>query len=368
MELLNDPAVEVGPMLDEALRCARRVGSPDLTARVLGGCLSVRGDLAQRIGAAEDYSLEPYARDIEALEEVIGGVTDLRLAVVPMSHRSQLALRRGDVEAAAQDQAMASEAVLHSGTVVEQWSMAFLAAGTRLYRGEHDEAEGLIEQAAALGRLAGDTDADQIWGNQMLFLRRQQGRPEEMIDIADAVVVAEPTGWGEWCAALALLQSEAGRMEDARRSFDRALIEHNRPDHRPWMPTAATLAHVAADLGAVEAAGALVAELEPVRGQTVGWVVLATLGPADLALGRLYLLQGRFDDASEALAASAELCERGGMRPFLAQTRLAQGEVARAQDEAAAARRFLEQALTVAEAGDFRTTIRRATAVLAALG
>ena len=114
-------------------------------------------------------------------------------------------------------------------------------------------------------------------------------------------------------------------------SFDAALEAHRLGDHRPWLPTAATLAHVAADLGDVDAAEDLVAQLEPVQGQLVGWTTLSSLGPADLALGRLYLLLGRLDAAAGALAASAALCEDGGLRPFLAQTRLAQGAVARAQ-------------------------------------
>ena len=151
-------------------------------------------------------------------------------------------------------------------------------------------------------------------------------------------------------------------------SFERALVSHGSSDHRPFVPTAATLAHVAADLGAVDAAAALIDQLEPLSGQMVGWTSLASLGPADLALGRLYLLGGDTDAAAGALAASAELCERGGLRPFLAQTRLAQGEVARAAGDEAAAQAFFEQALDVAEAGDFRTTLHRARAALDALG
>ncbi len=327
--------------------------------------LQLRSDLVQRVGSGEAYSFEAYERELAELETVIVGRDDPRSVALASGHRSQLARRRGDIEAATRYVEQMSEMATRTGRIVEQWSAAFFTAGNRLYTGDHDEAEALIEQAAALGRLAGEPDAELYWANQMIFLRRQQGRPEEMIEIAEAVVAAEPVGWGEWCGALALLQSEADRAEDARRSFDRALAAHEDLRHRPFLPTAATLAHVAADLGEVEAADRLADQLRPVSGQMVGWNVLAGLGPADLVLGRLYLLQGRTTDAAAALVASAELCERGGLRPFLAQTRLAQGEVARAQGDGAAARAFFEQALEVAEAGDFRTTVRRARAAVA---
>ena len=334
---------------------------------MLGGRLQLRSDLAQRVGSGDGYSFEAYNRDIHALEEATDDRDDPRSDGLALSHRLQLASRRGEVMAAARYVEQMSELAARSGRIVEQWTAAFFTAGNRLYGGDHDEAEALIEAAAALGRAAGEPDVEQYWGNQMLFLRRQQGRPEEMIDIAEAVVAAEPVGWGAWCAALALLQSEAGQADDARRSFDRALSAHGASDHRPFVPTAATLAHVAADLGVVEAVAGLVDQLAPLSGQMVGWTVLASLGPADLALGRLYLLEGRTDDAATALAASADLCEQGGLRPFLAQTRLAQGEVAAAQGDDAAARAFVTQALELAEAGDFRTTVRRARAALDAL-
>jgi tetratricopeptide (TPR) repeat protein len=367
LELVNDPAFDPWPVLDDALAAAHRVGSPVLVAQILWARLQVRGDLVQRVGSGDAYDLEPFARDIAAVESAVDDGAEPTGRYWVVGALVALANRRGDLEAAARLADEMTELVDRGGRVVERWTAAFHTAGTRLYTGDHDEAAGLIARAAELGRSAGEPDVDQLWGNQMLFLRRQQGHPEEMIEIAETIVDAQPVGWGEWCAALALLQSEAGRVEDARGSFDRALTSHRDPGHRPWMPTAATLAHVAADLGAVEVADELIDQLRPVSGQTVGWLVLATLGPADLAIGRLHLLAGRTDEAAAALAASAELCERGGLRPFLAQTRLAQGEVAIAAGDEAAARVFLDRALEVAEAGDFRTTVRRARAALATL-
>jgi len=369
LELLNDPETDPWSLLDEARVYADRLGSPALSARVIGARLHVRSDLSSRVGSVDAYDLDAYEQDIDAVEVETARLDaeDPWLGSFGPTHRAQWALRRGEVDAAARSIAELGALAARSGRILHNWTATFHAAGARLYTGDHTEAEELIERAADLGRSAGEPDVEQYWGNQMLFLRRQQGRPEEMIDIVEAVVAAEPIGWGEWCAALALLQSEAGRADDARASFDRALVSHGSSDHRPFVPTAITLAHVAADLGAADAAPRLVDQIEPLRGQMVGWTSLASLGPADLVLGRLYLLQGRTEDAAAALVASAELCERGGLRPFLAQTRLAQGEVARAQGEEAAARAFFEQAVEVAEAGDFRTTIRRARAALDAL-
>jgi len=370
LELLNDPAYDPWTPLDQALVGAERLGSSELAARVFGARLHVRSDLASRVGPDDAYSLEAYERDLDALEATLAEVGDVDpwMNAFGPNHRTQVALRRGDVGEAARCVEDWRAAAGRSGMIVNQWVAAFHGAAIRLYTGQHDEAEELIDQATALGRAAGEPDVEQYWGNQMLFLRRQQGRPQEMIEIAESVVAGQPVGWGEWCAALALLQSEAERTDDARRSFGAAMVAHGDPRHRPFMPTAVTLAHVAADLDAVESADLLVDQILPVSGQVVGWISLASLGPADLALGRLYLIQGRTEDAAAALVASAELCERGGLRPFLAQTRLAQGEVARAQGDEAAAGAFFAQAVEVAEAGDFRTTLHRARSALDALG
>ena len=168
--------------------------------------------------------------------------------------------------------------------------------------------------------------------------------------------------------AIALLLTECGRLDDARQAFDVGYGIY--PGHRfdqTFVVHGATLAHAAVDLGDREAAPLLLESLSPFRGQLAQWRPLSTVGPVDLATARLLLLLDRPGEAADHLMTSVEMCERGGLRPFLAQSRLVQGEAAMALGDRDGARALLTDARGQSTAGGFGTTERRAAARLADL-
>lgn len=79
----------------------------------------------------------------------------------------------------------------------------------------------------------------------------------------------------------------------------------------------------AAALGRHDDVRALVARIEPFRGQHVvgGAGVVNYLGPVELHLGTLALELGHLDEAVEALGTAVRLTERGGAVGFLAEAR-----------------------------------------------
>ena len=62
LELLNDPETDPWSLLDEARVDADRLGSPVLSARVIGARLHVRSDLSSRVGQVDAYDLDAISR------------------------------------------------------------------------------------------------------------------------------------------------------------------------------------------------------------------------------------------------------------------------------------------------------------------
>ena len=147
---------------------------------------------------------------------------------------------------------------------VPRWMIANSVAGERLYRGAHDEAEPLIERAFVLGQESGALDAFVYYGNHLLFLRHQQGRSDEVVDLVADWLVTDPPGRIYWDAALAMLLAGCDRFDEARALYRDAIDAF--PGHRydmSYLPFGACLAHLAADLGEHDRAPELLAGLVP---------------------------------------------------------------------------------------------------------
>jgi class 3 adenylate cyclase/tetratricopeptide (TPR) repeat protein len=344
-------------LMAAAVDVARRLGDDRLTAEVISSYWM--------LGLANPSPEEEaaLAGEVGTAADRVGDLT-VQANAVGMGY--QVALRRAHLAEGEVQLRRFSELAEMAGTAVMQWTMTFTTAGFHLYRGDHDEAEPLVEAALRLGVEAGQPDAYQYYGNQLAFLRRQQGRPAEVVDLITDWIAPNPPGHEYWRGCFSLLLTEAGRPDEARPQFEQGFsifVDH--AVTAVFLPHAATLAHAAVDLGDRTAAAGLLERLTPFRGELAQWRPLSTLGPVDLATARLLLLLDRPDEAAPDLVASAAMCERGGLRPFLAQTRLAQGEVARAQGDDATARACFEDARAQATDGGFGTTERRARAALA---
>src|SRR5262249_60283410 len=98
----------------------------------------------------------------------------------------------------------------HRPTAHEAWYGAVVRAMRVSLAGDFAEAERLIAQALNLGSQAQIPDAFQSFGVQLAFVRREQGRFEELEAPLRGLVEQYPAT-PAWRTALAILYAEAGR-------------------------------------------------------------------------------------------------------------------------------------------------------------
>lgn len=184
-----------------------------------------------------------------------------------------------------------------------RWAASFAHAGLALVRGDHDRAEALANEAFELGQEADEEDAFPTWGNQILFLRRQQGRNDEAIALIREAIAAGGPGAVEWNTALALLLCEAGRVDEADEPYR---IAAEAQPHRLWsnayLPSSLTLAFAVADRDDREVAAPLFDQLLPAADLAGMWITVSLLGPVTLGLGRLACCLGNHSEADDFLA------------------------------------------------------------------
>jgi hypothetical protein len=147
-----------------------------------------------------------------------------------------------------------------------------------LLEGRYHEAEDEASRMLAAGSESPDFIA--AYGAQLLLLRRDQGRLEEI----DALIAGQLAGAAHipgWQVAQAVVDHGLGRRSAARGRL--AALAADRVAGLPrdwlWLATATVLADVCADLGALEAAEELRAALSAFSGK------VAVLGHGIAAIG-----------------------------------------------------------------------------------
>jgi hypothetical protein len=150
-----------------------------------------------------------------------------------------------------------------------------------------EEAERLAMAAYELAPRVQGIDANAIAGAQMLYIRRAQGRLEEILPALRSLVDAIPLLWGR--SALTLVLAETGRLEEARSAWE-TLVGGGLasiPRDMWWLVTMATLAETAHLLGDAPRAAALYSLLAPYAERSAQLVFTAHLGPVERHLGLL---------------------------------------------------------------------------------
>src|SRR5207302_3498011 len=75
-------------------------------------------------------------------------------------------------------------------------------------------------QAVALGQERENSNAAQLFGAQLMLLRREQGRLEELVDLVKGLTERFPTA-PSWQCGLAWVCAGAGREAEAREVIER---------------------------------------------------------------------------------------------------------------------------------------------------
>ncbi len=200
------------------------------------------------------------------------------------------------------------------------WQAAVRKAMMAIFRGHLDEGERLAQRALELGRQAEGQNLIAAFGGQLLVIRWQQGRAEELRPLIEASRRNEPDV-ALWTAVLAFIEAESGRYPEARAQFEELAADRfeavSREDTGLVVLVLGSL--VCAALGDGIRAEQLYERLLPYDGRNI--VVsegVASVGAAALYLGMLAATARRPDEAERHLRDAIEVNTRTGGRPWLA--------------------------------------------------
>ncbi|HZR79527.1 MAG TPA: AAA family ATPase [Candidatus Binatia bacterium] len=198
------------------------------------------------------------------------------------------------------------------------WFAAQMRSMRALVDGRVADADRLAEEALAAGRTARSRNVEPVYWTQMLWIRREQGRLDEVEPVFRMGVEHFPA-LPAWRCALALVQSELGRTAEAALHLDVLSVDDfaTVPRNAFWMASMIGIADVAADLRDADRAAVAYRLLAPHAGRVVEASVGAScLGSVDRALGRMAGLLGRRGEAARHFA-DALAIERRLAAPLL---------------------------------------------------
>ena len=237
------------------------------------------------------------------------------------------------------------------------------AGALALCDGDLPAAEAGAHRSQEWGRLLGGRDASGTYAIQMFGIRREQGRLGELAPVVR--MLEGDARSSAWAPGLAVLYSELGMTDDARRELQRILAD-GLGALRPslWLASLAYLTDVCAATADAEAAEALYPELAAYSGGNVmvGHLV-ACYGAADRYLGMSATALGDWDRAEAHFQSALALNTGLGARTWLAHTSYEYARMLLTRgrgDDRAHARAQLGVAVGLAQAIGMPTLLRRA--------
>jgi class 3 adenylate cyclase len=340
-------------LADEAITLARLTGDPRTLAEVLRASifaywspdtLELRTTLCEELleHAGHDPAFRQWAYDIEG----------------------HVYTERGDftrAEAAFERQREASEQL---GQPTLRWFATFPRAGYAHMRGDLEEAEQLSERAMQLGQEAGEPDAIMFYGAQLTDIRNHQGRGEEIIDLVEQSVQANP-GISAWRAGLASTWCWLDRRSEAARILKEE--SHDRFEHvgndRAKLGALALFAEAAFHTRDLDAAAILTELMEPFADQ-YQWNGLQSYGHVRMSLALLATVLRDEARADEHFSFACQFYETHGVRLWAARAHLGWAEALAERGENTRAREHASRALALAdEIGDSLYASRAAALV-----
>jgi class 3 adenylate cyclase len=319
-------------LADEAISVARSTGDARTLAEVLlmtyhayqsAEMLDRRAQVAREAvdcaAAAGDPALRALAHEVEF----------------------EIHVERGELTRARTSLERMQQIIEDLGQPTMRWLAAWQAAGFELLRGELTAGERLAERAFAIGQEAEQPDAVLVYGAQLSFARRYQGRGQEVIAVLEQSVSAYPN-LAAFRAALASSLCWLDRRVEAS-----ALVEEAASDRfkhiLPGPDKSAALAlyaDAAAQTGLAEAASILYELTEPWSEQIVS-AYMQGYGHARMWLGLLAACMGEHERTDQHLAFACEFQEANGLPLWAARAHLGwaealdrRGDVARASQHA----------------------------------
>lgn len=310
----------VDELTREAVEMARRLRDP----AALGWALTHRHHAA--------FGVEHPRERLRLSEEIIAlgeGAGRRQLSLWGHVTRVTNLVELGELQAAEAEAGTVARLSQELRLPSYRWYLAMWKTMRALTEGRLEDAERLSLEALEVGRPIHGETAAFFYGTHLWTLRWQQGRLDEIVPAFAATVEQERTS-PTFRAGLAFGYAEVGRMEDARREFERfAAEDFELPRNFAWPVFMASLGFACARLGDSARAPVLYERLLPLGDRYIigGGLAQDLLWPASLGLGVLAATMRRLEDARRHFEDALAKSTRIGQRPYLA---LAQLEYARA--------------------------------------
>ena len=302
-----------------AVAAARAAGNPVTLARalqVLHAAMWQPRHLADRLEAATE------------IIELAAAIGDDSIGLWGIRPRIADLMELGDVAAAEADISAYERGAAAARQPIFLWQAAVRKAMIAIFRGQLDEGERLAQRALELGRQAEGQNLTAAFGGQLLVVRWQQGRLEELRPLIEASHRNQP-GVALWTGVLAFIESESGDQPAARVLFEKLAEDRfeaaAREDSGLVVLVLGSL--VCSALGDGLRAEQLYERLLPYDARNI--VVsegVASVGAAALYLGMLAATARRLDDAERHFRDAIAFNRKCAGRPWLAH---AEHELAR---------------------------------------
>jgi tetratricopeptide (TPR) repeat protein len=345
----------------EAVDVARRIGDPRTLHFALSCFLAATwgpDDLAERLAVSRESTRLAGEIGGGALAEMHGALMTTLLEC-------------GDAAAADREADAYRARTALTGRRISTWYLAVRRTMSALLEGRFAEVEALAANAISLYSDRQSPNAVQYYGVQLLAIRREQGRLDEMVEPTAEFAAAYPAV-PTWRATLAWVHAQIGHDDEARIELERVAAGDfdDLPRDMFWLVCLWLLADVVTHLRDARRAERLYALLLPYRDRCVTCLAAFCAGSLERSLGNLATVLGRWDDAAAHFEAATAVNERIGARPWVAHGEhdharmlLARGG---ASDRAAAVER-LRRAAATARALGMTDLVARVDALLADL-
>jgi DNA-binding CsgD family transcriptional regulator len=301
---------------EQAVALARRAGDPAALAYAL---------VVRRIAVwGPDHPEERLAVAGELLR-LADAMGDSELALEGRQWRLATAFELGDMPAVAAEIEASAQLAAALREPQPLSDLAAWKATLALMDGRLDDAERFAREARDIGERAQSQNAIVDFAVQMIMLRREQWRLDELRQLESVVRgyadQYQPTP--SWRPLLALLAADLGNLAEARRIVDELaagdLLDF--PRNWLWLPIMAFLSETCVALGDDRLAEMLYGLLLPFADRNVtGNTAVACLGSASYFLGSLATLLRRWEDAARHFEAALAMNQRMGLKPWFAHT------------------------------------------------
>jgi class 3 adenylate cyclase/tetratricopeptide (TPR) repeat protein len=309
----SDRSSERYALADEALSVARTVADAEALFDVLFWRNTAAGGLGGdvRCNDEEVAELAELARELDPLRQAMA---DLVLVM----H----SLERGRLADADDATRRATQLAEELRLPLLRWLVTVLRAARATLSGDLDGGEQLCREALELSQATDQPDAATWFGVQLYMVRYEQGRLDELVDMAQAAIGAAPRLY-TWHSALAMALTELGRFDEARHLVDELMaLDYPNRRHEPhWLVGMATLGSAVAALGDTRDARIVYAALESCAGR-FATIMPLSLGSVDRVRGELALALGEWAVAADHFRAAITACDATPAPSFAARSRL----------------------------------------------